>query len=34
VIFCGQGVDPGVADAVGVIVMDDIGELAEYVEQM
>jgi MerR family transcriptional regulator, light-induced transcriptional regulator len=34
VIFCGQGVDPAAADAAGAIVMDGIGELAEYLEQM
>jgi excisionase family DNA binding protein len=34
VIFGGQGVDRAAAEAVGALVMLDIGELAEYVEHL
>jgi MerR family transcriptional regulator, light-induced transcriptional regulator len=34
VIFGGQGVDPAAAEAVGAMVVRDIGELAEHIEQL
>lgn len=34
IIFGGQGVDPAAADAAGAIVVDNIGDLAERIEQM
>jgi MerR family transcriptional regulator, light-induced transcriptional regulator len=34
VIFGGQGVDRAVAEAVGAMVVEDIGELVDYIERM
>jgi MerR family transcriptional regulator, light-induced transcriptional regulator len=34
VIFGGQGVDRAVAEAVGAMVVEDIGELVEYIDRM